>query len=303
MKSVVDAARQTVHHALKDSSVVQLLVMAQMGGSDVSHKIFEISPADEQRLFSDCRFKPVSEWALDCLLKQYGAREADEVAYFYRKISVIPGAESFRGFLFERLIFHHFDGIDTNRFSIRRLTDSNQSTWTYRGPIRRIDFQESTVLAEITEAVSERKPLHLVPTAPNFPSVDSILYDPDDPGAILTCIQVTMNPIHPIVVKGLQNIQRWFNSKSMLSDLCPRTTSQWRFLFVVPSGMASTFNLQELKGDTATRIWARKVDQWVLGLKEQTIFRRRSTSGVRHTITEQQGEQQVWCRISVFEHC
>src|SRR5712675_3232223 len=303
MNSVVDAVRKTVRHAPSDNSLVQLLVGAQMGGNDVSHRIFQILPADEQRLFSACQFKAVSEWALDLLLKQYGAREADAIAYFYRQISVIPGAESFRGFLFERLTFHHFDGIDTNRFSIRRLTDSDHSTWTYRGPIRRIDFRESTVLAEITKAVNERKPLHLVPTAPNFPAVDSILYDPDDPNAVVTCIQVTMNADHPIVVKDLRTLQRWFNSESTHSDLCPRTTRPWRFLFVVPSDMASTFELQELKGDTATCLWARKVDQYVLGLKEQTIFRRRSVSGVRHTIPSQQGEQQVWRRISVFEHC
>ena len=274
----MDAVSKTMQGAGSDSHVVQLLVRTQLGGSDVSHKIFQNFPADEQRFVYACQFKFVSEWTLDLLLKHYRSREADMTTFFYRRISGMNGAESFRGGLFERQIFHYFGGKDTDKFLIRRLTDSNQPTWTYRGPVRRIDFRESTVLAEITEAVSKRRPLHLVPTAPNFPAVDSILYDPGDPGAILTCIKITMNADHPIIVKGLRTIQRWFKSKK-LCGLRPHTTSLWRFLFVVPSDMASTFKLQELKGDTATCIWAAKVDQYVLGLKEQTIFRRRSVSG------------------------
>jgi hypothetical protein len=42
-----------------------------------------------------------------------------------------------------------------------------------------ITFQESTVLGEITKAVRDRKPLHLVPLVRNFLAVDLILYDPD----------------------------------------------------------------------------------------------------------------------------
>ena len=290
--------------ARSDSDIVQLLVGTELGGSDVSHRVFQNFPADEQRLFSACQFKPVSEWALDLLLKRLRSGEADMTASLYRRVSMIHGAESFRGVLFERQIFRYFSGNVRGRFSIRRLadsTDSNQLTWTYRGRVRRIDFRESTVLAEITKAVEERRPLHLVPTAPNFPAVDSILYNPRDPDAVLTCIQITMNLNHPIIVKGLETIQKWFKKEAR--RLLPRTTKPWRFLFVVPSHMASTFELQELKGDTATCLWARKVDQCVLGLKEETIFRRRSVSGVRHTITSQQGKQQVWCRISVVEHC
>jgi len=290
----VGAVSKTMQSARSDSDIVQLLVGTELGGSDVSHRVFQIFPADEQRLFSACQFKPVSEWALDLLLKQLRSREADMTASFYRRISVIRGAESFRGVLFERQIFRYFSGNVTGTFSIRRLADSNQLTWTYRGRVRRIDFRESTVLAEITKAVGKRRPLHLVPTTPNFPAVDSILYNPRDPDAVLTCIQITMNPNHPIIVKGLETIQKWFNKKEV-RGLLPRTTKPWRCLFVVPSDMASTFELQELQGDTATCLWARKVNQCVLGLKEQTIFRRRSVSGIWHTITSQQGNQQVWC--------
>jgi len=86
-------------------------------------------------------------------------------------------------------------------------------------------------------AVRKRKPLHLIPFVRDFPAVDSILYDPDDPDAVVTCIQITMNKDHAIVVSGLQQIQSWFKLGTPLERLRPTKTRPWRFLFVVPSGM------------------------------------------------------------------
>ncbi|KAH9964024.1 hypothetical protein BJV74DRAFT_303984 [Russula compacta] len=73
----------------------------------------------------------------------------------------------------------------------------------------------------------------------------------------------------------------------------PFETRPWRFLFVVPSNMFLTFiNLQNLKGDTPTGVWATKVHQYVLGVEEQTIFgKKRSDSGVQRAITPEPGEQ------------
>ncbi len=39
------------------------------------------------------------------------------------------------------------------------------------------------------------------------------------------------------------------------------------FRIIVPPEMASTFTLQELKGDTKLGAWAGKVEQYVLGLE------------------------------------
>jgi hypothetical protein len=222
---------------------------------------------------------------LDLLLQQYEARKADAAADFYRNISVMPGAAWLQGHLFERQVLNYLCGISEEcKFSIRRLTDTKQKTWTYRGPIERFNFQESTFLDGITEAVQHRRPVHLVPLVRNFPAVDSILYDPDDPDAVLTCIQITINKDHPIAVLGLQLIQSLLKPPA---GLPPTKTRQWRFLFVVPFGMESTFKSQKLNGDTPKAEWAGKVDQYVLGLEEQTIFRR-SDSSVQRAITSQE---------------
>ena len=254
---------------LKSDDIMQLVYKTRSGGSEVSHRIFQILPANAKRFLSDCRFETVSRWALDLLLDKYKAHRADVIADFYHAISGLSEAGSLQGHLFERLVLNHLCGMPTEcTFTIRGLTDLDEMTWTYRKTKRSDDFNK------ITEAVEGRKPLHVVPIAHNFPAVDSIIYDPDDPDAVLTGVQITMNKEHPIAVSGLQLIQSWLKSGTPLEDLRPSNNKWWRFLFVVPLRMASTFKLQKLDGDTPTHVWAGKVKQYVLGLEEDTILRR-----------------------------
>ena len=166
------------------------------------------------------------------------------------------------------------------------MTHSDQ-TWSYRGSIRRITFQEFTVFTEISEAVQDLKPRHLVPFVRNFPAMDSIIYGPDDPDAVITCIQITTNMDRATVVNDLQLLQRWFKPGSPLQDLRPTNAKPWRFLFVVPTDVARTFKSQKLKDDTPTNVWAGKVHQYVLGLEERTVFKDGSDSST--------GEQKVHC--------
>ena len=74
----------------------------------------------------------------------------------------------------------YLDGIDAElRFTIRGLATSEKRTWAYRGGITHYTFLEnSDFIEEIVEAVPNKTPLHLVPSACDFPAVDSILYDP-----------------------------------------------------------------------------------------------------------------------------
>ena len=262
--------------------ILRLLSEAQMGDSDVSHTIFQISPTntdtDTGRLLVNSQCEPVSGWALDLLLRHYEAGKADALADFYSSLVWIPGAASLRGHLFERQVFNYLDGIRTGHtLQIRGLADSEQiQTWNYRGSIQQITFQAPPVFKEISKAVHDLEPRHLVPSERNFPAMDSILYDPDDPDAVITCIQITMNKDHAIAVTGLQRLQRWFKPGSSLEGLRPTNAKPWRFLFVVPSDMARTFKSQKLKDDTPSNVWAGKVHQYVLGLEERTVFKRRT---------------------------
>jgi hypothetical protein len=174
--------------------------------------------------------------------------------------------------------------------------------WTYRGPNTHTFKEWTSFIDEITKAVGKGSPVHLVPSARNFAAVDSILYDPNDPKAVLTCIQITMKESHPINAKGLKCIQGSLKPGGALAGLRPTQAKWWRFIFVVPLQMASTYKSQNLDGDTGRGEWAGKVHQYVLGLEEKTIFGKSDPSVRRATTTLQEGEQQVRCEF-VFEHC
>ena len=273
-----EVRRQITYIARKPIRILQELdscvVGASVTGSALSHTIFQPSPSNKLRQLETCDYKAVSRWVFDYVLDVCETHEADAVAKLYRGLSVPfyePRTVSLRGCLFERQVLNYLDGIDTHRnLSIHGLAYSDERPWTYRGPIGRFTFQESaTVIDKIKNAVGANEPLHLVlPSAPNFPDFDSIFYYPND---VLTCIQITINHKHPIAVSGLQRIQRWLKLHTMLADLCPKRSRPWRYIFIVPSHMASTFTLQELEGDTAEGEWAGKVDQYVLGLKVRSV--------------------------------
>ncbi|KAF8498734.1 hypothetical protein F5888DRAFT_201198 [Russula emetica] len=188
-----------------------------MGASALSHTIFQLSPTNEIRQLEACDYEAVSRWVFDTLLGVCETHEADAAAKLYCELSGEPRAASLRGRLFKRHILNYLDRIDTNRdLSIRGLTNSDQMTWTYRGPIPRFTFQELTVTDKIKNAVENDGPLHLIPSALNFPAVDSIVYYPNE---VLTCIQITINSKHPIVVSGLRRIQRWLKPHTPPADL------------------------------------------------------------------------------------
>ena len=255
-----DARSEITAAAEEKGNLLQLLHASRRGGSAVSHTIFVISPTNEERRLTQCAFGAVSRWAFDLLLEHYETQQADAAATFYVTISRISEAASLWGDVFEKLVLNHLDGIRGEEFSIRGLTSTEPMTWTYRGPPQRLNFQwDSEFIDEITKAVEGETPLHLVPLSRNFAAVDSIMYDPNE---ALTCIRVTVGKEHDILVSGLQRIQSWLKQGTKLEGLRPSEKRPWRFIFVVPSGMES-FELQQLKGDTAKGEWAGKVHQYV----------------------------------------
>jgi hypothetical protein len=270
-KDAILSQFRTAAHAGSDIS--QVLNSSRKGDSDVSGSIFEISPINKFRLFAQCNFVPVSRWALDHLLETYETRQADAVASFYHFIAGLSDTALLWGHVYERQVLSYLGGaVAEHKFPIRRLASTEQMTWTYRGRTPRFYFlQKSDFTTKIAKAVQNKTPLHLVPSAHDFPAVDSIFYDPND-SEVLTCIQVTICREHHILVSGLRRIQSWL-SDTPLMDLRASKERPWRFIFIVPSGEAS-FELQRLEGDTTKGEWAGKVHQYVLGLD---VFRQKPT--------------------------
>jgi hypothetical protein len=247
-------------------SIFQVLTSTQMGDSNVSRFIFQIYPEDEERYYAQCNFDAVSRWALDVFLEDYENRKADAAVMFYHEISRMPETALLRGHIFERQVLKYLDSINAERkFMTCGLAASEETTWTYRGRVTRYTFLEDLdFIEEIKTAVENKTPLHLVPPSRNFPS---ILYDPNEG---LTCIQITVNKVHPISVSSLQHIQGWLGRDPQdtrlagLRGLRASTSQPWRFIFIVPEEMEAGFELQRLGGDK-TGVWAEMVHQYVLG--------------------------------------
>jgi len=55
------------------------------------------------------------------------------------------------------------------------------------------------------------------------------------------------------------------SSASDVQDSAVQKKKTWRFIFIVPSNVVSTFKRQQSKGDTDNNEWAGKVKQYVLG--------------------------------------
>jgi len=261
---------------------MQLLRDTQTGGAYVSHLIFQIFPTarDEKRLLVNCRYETVSSWAMDRILRRLKEKKATAIADFFHGISGIRGAGPMRGSMFEKRVLRYFDEIESDcKLSIRNLSKpkrgltSSDPTWIFRAKPGCVTFEEATVIDEITNAVETSQGLHLVPSEVNFPAIDSIVYQPDD---VLTCLQITISLKHRIAVSGLNRIQGWLKYNSSLAGLRAKTAKPWRFIFVLPLDKAHKFGIQKLDKDSPTGVWARKVNQYVLGLEEETIFGPRS---------------------------
>jgi hypothetical protein len=75
----------------------------------LSHTIFELSPANDRRLFGEALVGAVSQWALNLLLEAYEERRSDAAAEFYDSIANNPNAGSLRGRMWERQVLKYLD--------------------------------------------------------------------------------------------------------------------------------------------------------------------------------------------------
>jgi len=243
--------------------MVQMLDASLTGDKTVSHSIFQISPEDESRYLAGCKFTLVSEWAYKHFAGVYERHDAHAANTFYRQISTSPLSASLWGQVFKARVLHH---IDTHgcEFRIRGLTSLEEEPWKCPGPIPRFNFlQQSDFVDELTKTVQEGKDsLHLVPFAPDFTTVDSILYTRDN---VLTLIQCTVRKEYLIRLKGLTSLRSWLEKDGPLDFLCPTTNRPWRLIFIVPPGQASAYKPQRLYNNEEGN-WADWVQQYVLGL-------------------------------------
>ena len=142
----------------------------------------------------------------------------------------------------------------------------------YPGPAKHHGFLPTTFAQELLSAVKNKKSIHLVPKDPNFPALDSVIYDPRSG---LTHTQVTTRVDHPVAVSGLKWIQGHLKRNTPLADLRPSIKHKhkhWPLIFIVPDTISGSFKKQPFEGDTDKEEWANKVDQYVVGIKEESLW-------------------------------
>jgi hypothetical protein len=210
---------------------------------------------------------------LEQLLDYYEQYDANAAADFYDVTMAVPRAGPLRGEMFQLRVLKYFDNINHPKaFKIRNLATSESLDWTYPGPAPRKTFQSQFLPTIFKEFVEKKEARHMVPLIPNFAAVDSILYDP---ASVLTGFQITITQQHPVAVSGFQLIQKSLKrNNTELIDLRPKPARRWRLIFVVPESIAADFPGQKFEGDSAAGNWAQKVDQYVLGLEKNEVWRK-----------------------------
>jgi hypothetical protein len=158
----------------------------------ISHSVFQLFPAsDNERFLDNAEISAISPWALTTLLEIYEDGQAGASFEFYKTLD----EGTIRRQMFQVQVLKHLGALKgREQFSIRRLTDSVSSQWTYPGPTASSFSHSSTFPRLLEDAVTQGKSIHLVPQEPNFPAVHSILYTPGD---VLTVIHVTVKESIP----------------------------------------------------------------------------------------------------------
>jgi hypothetical protein len=254
---------------VRDVKTLLSLIEAATTSVGVSHSIFQIFPSNDLRLLSEAHIETVSAWALNRLLEQYEKKEADASFTLYQSLRYESRAGSLRGKMFERQVLKYLDKLKKpTPFKIRSLANGTITTWNYPGRAPRNTFEPHSFTPSLTEAFRNGCSTHFVPLDSTFPSVDSVLFDPKEG---LTGIQVTIQDTHPVAVKGLGRLLGWLNQSGPLATLRPTQASRWRLIFILPIDVAAGFQEQTFVGDTKTGAWKKKIDQYVLGLDENTL--------------------------------
>ena len=279
----LEQAKSDILGAIKSCKDIEDAIDAVVGDLVVPHRAFVIYPGDQDRLLLGCLVKPTSEYAIDTIMMILDLRGADAALDLYKSVQSSPRAAAFRGHIWERKVHNYFRH-SAPSFVIRSLDTLNNSTTPNERTIpderktRSLDLSKGMkyfafgppqmLAGKIAECVAEKEAVYLQ-LSQNFASLDSIIYQPNDP---LVGIQITISDAHPIKVTDLSALQKLLKSKDpLLASLRPTVREPWILLFVVPTPMENSFSKQVFTGVPAN--WSKKTMQYVLGLDLHQVFR------------------------------
>ena len=246
----------------------------------VIHRVFQIRPSREHRIWINCFVEPVSDWAFTEIMEELRRRRASAAYDFYCAVKGCSEGGIFAGKTFE---FHVHDFLTTSSqsFTISSLD----------GPCPTLDIQFTSdskrfgdkkhFSGDLALSVESATPCYLQPLSPVFPSFDSFLYQPrmsESQFSHLIALQVTVVARHGIKSKGLEDLQASFKDlqtslkPSILKLLRPTVNKKMVILFVVPKTLQAIFKKQSIPP-----LWDKRTAQYILALEEKDVFKARSS--------------------------
>ena len=175
----------------------------------VIHRVFQIRPSHDHRMWINCFVEPVSDWAFTEIMEELRRRGASAAYDFYCAVKGCSEGGILAGKTSE---FHVHDFLTTcsQSFTISSLD----------GPCPTLDSQFTSdskrfgdkkhFSNDLALSVESATPCYLQPLSPVFPSFDSTLYQPgmsESRFSHLIALQVTVAARHGIKSKGLEDLQ------------------------------------------------------------------------------------------------
>ena len=282
LRGAEDAIRNAINQT---KNLSESIINMGAGGETVIHRVFQIRPLFEARLWNSYLAEPVSDWAFSEMMDALDNRRAGSAYEFYCAIKGRSAALS--GKIFENHL-HKFLKTSSRTFTIESL-DNRSATLEIRFTSDTKRFGDMKCFScHLALSVKSDTPCYLQPLSPVFPSFDSFLYQPgisQSGFSRLIALQATTAADHAIKIKGLEDVQTSLKPNvSGMKHLRPTIERKMIILFVVPDTLGQIFAKQAIKGakkgakKEKEPLWYSKTAQYILTLSEEEVFKATSAS-------------------------
>jgi hypothetical protein len=253
----------------------------------VPHRVFQLVPENEDRIFVNALVLPVTDYVLEKLMTVEARRSADRIFETYQALSPIPAAAEWRGRMWERALHVFLASRPINSSLPLRALDNPSSlitpTITISSKINSHMFTfDNELHSLLVDQMAKQSTCYLYPTIRTFPTVDSILYQPDQ---ALWLFQATIASTHHIKISGLARIQRVLQPQTTLKPLRPSKAKPWNLVFVVPKETGASYKKSQpmikvtVPEDVTTGVveenaehWSSRLCQYMLELDSSKVF-------------------------------
>jgi hypothetical protein len=99
--NTLEPAKADIIKAITGIEDMEKTIRNVHGDRSFPHRVFEIYPRPDTKLFSLCLVRPVSRWAFNELMIEMKKRDKDAAYKFYKQIQGTPNAAAFRGLTWE----------------------------------------------------------------------------------------------------------------------------------------------------------------------------------------------------------